>query len=312
MRATVDPSFPLMARSGAPDCAQVQSMSHAGGAKEDSASEEMIRGNQPHSEASRGSQGPSASEEIQIELDDGADHLDAVGTSQTPETPGFRSQLHGSQLQLLAETTVEWPALVVAGRVVLLHGREGSTRAVAGDSRLPTLRRVVVSQRAVSDHNMDRYAMALRSVWRARGHVPTTTPPVRFAPARTPTGQWKACNVCGSDVIWVCAFGTSDASLTTRTQASAPACMHVLTTAPSPPHRYVGCLPRRRDPPLPRLRPRGLRLLRAGGRSRGGRCPWGVPHAARSALPTALARAPRAGARVPPVLVRWVCHVNCE
>ena len=235
MRTTVGPSFPLMARSGAPDCAQVQSMSHAGGAKEDSASEEMIRGNQPHSEASRGSQGPSASEEIQIELDDGADHLDAVGTSQTPETPGFRSQLHGSQLQLLAETTVEWPALVVAGRVVLLHGREGSTRAVAGDSRLPTLRRVVVSQRAVSDHNMDRYAMALRSVWRARGHVPTTTPPVRFAPARTPTGQWKACNVCGSDVIWVCAFGTSDASLTTRTQASAPACMYVLTTAPSPP-----------------------------------------------------------------------------
>jgi hypothetical protein len=252
MRATVGPSFPLMARSGAPDCAQVQSMSHAGGAKEDSASEEMIRGNQPHSEASRGSQGPSASEEIQIELDDGADHLDAVGTSQTPETPGFRSQLHGSQLQLLAETTVEWPALVVAGRVVLLHGREGSTRAVAGDSRLPTLRRVVVSQRAVSDHNMDRYAMALRSVWRARGHVPTTTPPVRFAPARTPTGQWKACNVCGSDVIWVCAFGTSDASLTTRTQASAPACMplHACTCSPRRPR-----LPQVRQMPPASARP---------------------------------------------------------
>ena len=193
-------------------------MSHAGGAqgesvgKGETASEEMMRGNQPHSEAIRDNQGPSASEEIQIELDDGADHLDALGSSPPPETPGFRSQLHGSQMQLLADSTVEGPALVVAGRVVLLHGREGSTRAVAGDSRLPTLRRVVVSQRAVSDHNMDRYAMALRSVWRARGHVPTTTPPVRFAPARMPTGEWKACNVCGSDVIWVCAFGTSDAS----------------------------------------------------------------------------------------------------
>ena len=104
------------------------------------------------------------------------------------------------------------PVLVVPGRVVFLHGREGATRAIEGDAQLPTLRRIVVSQRAASDHNMDKYALALRTVWRARGHVPPTTTPVRFAPVRSPGGQWEPCTVCGSDVIWVCAVAASDAS----------------------------------------------------------------------------------------------------
>ncbi|KAJ1456090.1 hypothetical protein M885DRAFT_518562 [Pelagophyceae sp. CCMP2097] len=103
--------------------------------------------------------------------------------------------------------------LVVPGLVVFLHGRDGFYRAHAGPHQaIPALGRVVVTQRAVTDHNVDAYARALRGVRNQRGFVSEKRRDVVYEPAVRPDGSWTPCAVCGSDVAWTSFVPGSDAA----------------------------------------------------------------------------------------------------
>jgi hypothetical protein len=129
-------------------------------------------------------------------------------------------------LEQQQQPTAEEEEQVVPGNVVYLEGREAFIRAFEGDHRLPALGRIVVTQRAVSDHKMSTYATALRALWHRRGHTPAKRPPVPFAPVMMPSGigagaamagadggkgLWRPCSVCGSDVTWTAMAKGSDA-----------------------------------------------------------------------------------------------------
>ena len=147
--------------------------------------------------------------------DDGEVTTDAMGTGDGTivqvENRGCKQGDDVSEDDA-GSTRAGGPALVVPGRVILLEGRDGAMRACEGDSRLPTLRRIPVTQRAISDHSISSYALALREVRQTRGrHLTPSTPPTPFALAKIQGGNgWAPCFVCGSDVTWTAPVSGSD------------------------------------------------------------------------------------------------------
>lgn len=152
-----------------------------------------------------GGGGDGAFDRMSVEVAEGSELSSAASSSravaETAAADGF------------AGFAMDQPLMVVPGRVIHLTGREAFVRAVEGDPLMPELRRVAVTQRAVSDHRIDSYADALRTVWHRRGHAPPPRPPTPFASVIAPGGgaNWTPCAVCGSDVIWTAAVAGSDA-----------------------------------------------------------------------------------------------------
>ena len=170
---------------------------------------------------------------------------------------------------------------------------------------MPTLQRILVTPRAISDHGITRYAFALRAVRRTRGHTTPSRPPAPLASARLTGGGYAPCSVCRSDVMWTSPVSGSDAaraSEQSRRQSNRrrpscnsrdpscnsrdPSCNSRIVAAPpsayvfnawrsNVPNLELAVTHRRsdascgsRDPPLSQLRQGCLRFLRAGSRRR--------------------------------------------
>ena len=123
--------------------------------------------------------------------------------------------------------------LVPPGRLAALRGRDGAFAAREVRHDAPSLRRIPVTAHAVLDHGLDRYALCLRSLRRARGREPAFVGPARFAPTLDDLGNWAPCAVCGSDVSWTSAIPGSDAARAAATH-HCRACGEVVCTFCAP------------------------------------------------------------------------------
>ena len=145
-----------------------------------------------------------------VNEDDACEAVAAAANDAT-DASGAITDADGGITDAASAATRYASRLVVPGRVIYLAGREGRAVAVEGDGRMAALQRIHISQHAISDHSLQKYASALRLVWQGRGQQPSPRRPPPFAAVDTPLHGWSPCGVCGSDVTWTSPVVGSDA-----------------------------------------------------------------------------------------------------